>query len=157
MTIRLRVRPFGHPAERAGRLPWLVLAGLALLLLAVWNPLDAPGPVLCWLRRAVGLPCPLCGVTRGVALTLRGHPAEASAYNPLSAPVLFGGLALMAVWAFEYAANVRVTLELSRPWRWARAAAAVLALLGAWAYVLTYRREDDFARTWLGRALRLFW
>ena len=37
--------------------------------------------------RAFGIPCPLCGVTRGVALCLPGRPVEATSYNPLTVPI----------------------------------------------------------------------
>jgi hypothetical protein len=40
-----------------------------------------------------------------------------------------------------------------RPWRRVFFAGACLALVAAWAYLLVYRREDDFAASWLGRLL----
>jgi hypothetical protein len=49
----------------------------------------------CLFRRAFGLPCPACGMTRGVLLTLHGQIADALRVNP-AAPVLTLGVALFA-------------------------------------------------------------
>lgn len=139
---------FDSPRRRAERLVWLVLAGGALLLLALWSPVDRPGPVLCTLRLAVGLPCPFCGVTRGVALCLLGRPDEASSFNPLTVPFFLAGLALMAVWAYEWLTGRQVRVR----WRRPLAGLTLLGLILAanWAYLLLYRREDRFAGSWLG-------
>ena len=64
-------------------------------------------------------------------------------------------LALMAVWTIEYVVNARFVLSLSRPWRRLLWALAVLALLINWIYILRYRREDDFASSWLAVSLGL--
>src|SRR5262249_5706900 len=153
----IRRGSFDRPRQRAARLPRLVAAGLALLLLCLWNPVTRPGPVLCLSRLCFGIPCPLCGGTRGVALCLRGRPVEGSALNPLSVPALLLCVGLMGVWAYEYLSNTQVVMVWPRPWRSVFVAAAFVALLATWAYLLVYRREDDFATSWLGRVLRLFW
>jgi hypothetical protein len=49
----------------------------------------------CLFRRAFGLPCPACGMTRGVLLTLHGQFSDALRVNP-AAPVLTLGVALFA-------------------------------------------------------------
>ena len=49
----------------------------------------------CLFRRALGLPCPACGLTRGVLLTLHGQIADAMRVNP-AAPVLTLGVVLFA-------------------------------------------------------------
>ncbi len=87
MTALLHVRPCPHPSHRAGRLYRLgcVLAGFTLL--AVWDPVAHPGPKLCPLRWVVGLPCPTCGMTRGLAMCERGHFLDALWYNPLAVPL----------------------------------------------------------------------
>jgi hypothetical protein len=157
MIVRARLRPFESPRERAARLPWVVLLGLAYLALRLWDPATAPGPVLCGLRHAVALPCPLCGGTRGVALCLRGRPAEATASNPLAVPAAAGGLLLLGLWSFEYVRGAEVEFVWKRPWRVVFLTAAWAALLAAWAYLLLYRREDDFAASWLGRLIDVAW
>jgi hypothetical protein len=50
----------------------------------------------CLFRRAFGIPCPICGMTRGVLLTLDGHLGDALRLNP-AAPLLVAGLVLFAV------------------------------------------------------------
>src|SRR5262249_33575067 len=117
MIVRVRLRPFASRRDRAARLPLIVLAGLAFLGLCLWDPVAAPGPVLCLSRLAFAVPCPLCGGTRGVALCLRGRPLEASACNPLSAPAALLGAGLIALWSYEYLAGREVTFVWRRPWR----------------------------------------
>jgi hypothetical protein len=150
----LRARPFERPAERLGRLQRLSVALLGLTALAVWDPVAHPGPKVCLLRHAVGLPCPLCGLTRGVSCTLRGRCLEASVYNPLAVPVLLLLALLCVKWGAEYACGRRLEFRLSRRFTVAVVILAHLAVLAAWFYLLVYRREDDFAACWLGRLLR---
>jgi hypothetical protein len=138
------------------RLQRLCLAVLGWSLLAVWNPVTAPGPTLCGLRHLVGLPCPFCGVTRGVALTLRGRPAEASSYNPLAVPVVVLGAGLTLLWALEYTLDRRVVFTWRRPGLWTLRIVILIAVLATWAYVLRYRREDDFATSLMGRVLEMW-
>ena len=45
------------------------------------------GPVLCVFRGLTGVPCPGCGLTRGVAWLMRGKIGRAAEYHPL-APLL---------------------------------------------------------------------
>ena len=150
MSFRLRLVPFLRPRDRALRLPVIVVVGLAVLLVAVWNPVTTPGPKLCGARLAFGLPCPLCGGTRGAALALRGQIGESVAYNPLSIPALLFAFWLMGRAASEYVSGMQMILD--RP-RWLRVSTPYLisvALLGTWAYLLMYRIEDDFGASWLG-------
>jgi hypothetical protein len=49
----------------------------------------------CLFQRAFGVPCPACGMTRGVLLTLHGHVVDALSVNP-AAPVLTLGVVLFA-------------------------------------------------------------
>ena len=154
MSFRLRLVPFLHPRDRASRLLIVVVVGLAVLLVAVWNPVTTPGPTLCGARLAFGLPCPLCGGTRGAALALRGQIGESVGYNPLSIPALAFAAWLIGRAAFEYVSGKQVILD--RP-RWLRRSTPYLitaALLGTWVYLLLYRVEDDFAGSWLGMLLR---
>jgi hypothetical protein len=154
MKFRLRLVPFLSPRDRASRLPVIVIAGLAILVVAVWNPVTTPGPTLCGARLAFGIPCPLCGGTRGAALALRGRVRESVAYNPLAIPALGFAFWVAGRAAFEYVSGKQVILD--RP-RWLRRISPYLiacALLGTWAYLLLYRIEDDFGATWLGMLLR---
>jgi hypothetical protein len=49
----------------------------------------------CLFQRAFGVPCPICGMTRGVLLTLDGRISDALSVNP-AAPFLVAGVALFA-------------------------------------------------------------
>lgn len=151
MIVRVQREPFRDRSERLLRLQGFSLIALGVSTLVLWNPLTQPGPRLCLLRHAVGLPCPLCGMTRGVALCLRGRFEEASQFNPLAAPVLLLALGLAIKWAIEFVRGrhfkVLVPAWVSRQWL----QAAFLLVLVNWIYMLIYRREDPFLTTWLGQ------
>jgi hypothetical protein len=49
----------------------------------------------CGMRQAFGIPCPGCGMTRSVLLTLHGDVGAALAVNPVG-PVFVAGLLLLA-------------------------------------------------------------
>jgi hypothetical protein len=49
---------------------------------AVWPLLPAHPPLVCPLRAATGIPCPLCGMTRACVAAAHGHLATSLAFNP---------------------------------------------------------------------------
>jgi hypothetical protein len=49
----------------------------------------------CLFQRAFGVPCPACGLTRGVLLTLQGQLADALRLNP-AAPLIVAGVVASA-------------------------------------------------------------
>ena len=77
-----------------------VLASLALTRLAASADEAAVSfagrglPWLCPLRSLFGLPCPTCGMTRSVVLSLHGEWGRAAALNPAGPLLVFGLLAL---------------------------------------------------------------
>ncbi len=156
MTRLLKLRPFSHPSQRSSRLLMVgcALAGFAVAV--VWDPIAHPGPVCCLLRRSVGLPCPMCGMTRGVALCAHGRLFEATKCNPLAIPFCLLVGMMCAKWIFEVATGKSVGVILRPTGKKALWAGLYAALLATWAYLLVYRREDDFASTWLGQMLQLF-
>jgi hypothetical protein len=80
----------------------LRLAGLALVPAAVFlsvSPVDPVPP--CPLRTLTGIPCPLCGCTRGVIAAVHGHVGHALALNPASIGVLVLALLLVAGWRIQ--------------------------------------------------------
>ena len=71
------------------RWQWAALAAVAVALWA-WNP---PALPVCGFRWLTGLPCPLCGLTRGMFALAKGHVGEAlhwHALSPLAALMLLG-------------------------------------------------------------------
>jgi hypothetical protein len=122
-----------------------------IVLLIVWNPIESPGPKLCLLRHAVALPCPLCGLTRGVALCLRGHLFQAAVLNPLIL-LLVVLLPLLAVkWTVEYLGNCVLTVHWSERTGRVLLILLNLAVVLGWVYLLVWRREDEFTSSWLGK------
>jgi len=105
-----------HPAPQEGRrapsraisparsyaLVNLIMLGLALyglarptLQLAVGKDGESVLPA-CPSLRLLNRPCPLCGVTRGLAAVMRGRPEESATWNVLSGP-LFAVLILEVI------------------------------------------------------------
>jgi len=149
--IRVQRQPFRDRSERLLLLQGFSLIALGMTTLVIWNPLTQPGPRLCLLRHAVGLPCPLCGMTRGVALCLRGRFQEASLFNPLAGPVLLLAIALAVKWAVELAGGRRFEVLVPACVSRRLFQVAPLIVLANWIYMLVYRREDPFLTTWLGQ------
>jgi len=80
----------------------LRVAGMALVPAAVLlsvSPVDPVPP--CPLRTLTGIPCPLCGSTRGVIAAVHGHFGQALTLNPASIGVLVLALLLVAGWRVE--------------------------------------------------------
>jgi hypothetical protein len=57
-----------------------------LTLSAAWfyYPYCQTGPTLCIWKKLLGIPCPGCGLTRGVCFLVHGRWIEAVSFNPLS-------------------------------------------------------------------------
>jgi len=118
-------------------------AALARLLLSAdaervyW--LGRPIPLVCGFRRATGLPCPTCGLTRSMVLTL--HGSFGAAWHAMPAgPVLVLGALGIAVALVGYAAMAPGWRPAARrsTRRWmagaglAYGAVAVVMWLGGW-------------------------
>ena len=151
MIVRIQRPPLAKRSDRLSRLLGVGAIALGVTTLVVWNPVTQPGPKVCMLRHAVGLPCPLCGMTRGVALCLRGQFYEASLFNPLAGPVLALAIVLAVVWAIELAGGRRFDASVPRRLVRGMYRAAILLLLANWIFLIVYRREDAFGTTWLGQ------
>lgn len=61
----------------------LVARALLALVLALPPGRLEDALVLCPFRRATGVPCPVCGITRSWSATLRGRVWRALSYHPL--------------------------------------------------------------------------
>lgn len=157
MICCLHVEPSPHPLHRLGRLRRLSLSLAAVAGVVLWHPVARPGPVLCLMRNSFALPCPCCGMTRGVDLTLRGQPLEALALNPLILPFLLLLLLLRIKWGAEYALDRKIDLVFRPPYAQLLRPTLYLLLLADWTYLLMFHRDDPFASSWLGRFLHLFY
>src|SRR6185295_7860883 len=80
----------------------VALAQLIVVRLLFWSDgdrvlfLGTPFGTDCAFRMRFGIPCPGCGLTRSVALTLYGHIAPAFELNPLG-PMAILGLVLLSI------------------------------------------------------------
>jgi hypothetical protein len=109
-----------------------LLAGIALLGASLVRAERLEGStVLCPFRRATGLPCPACGVTRSWSAALRGRLGDSVSYHPLGLPALAAACCL--------AMGVEFDNEDLPAWTRSRALPAVLAAtwLGVWVARLT--------------------
>lgn len=122
----------------------LMEAALARLLLRADEArvyiLGRPINWVCGLQSHFGLPCPTCGLTRSVVLSLRGEVGKAWHLAPAGPAAVFGCLALAAVLLVLAFAQWRVARGWERAATWCirRGAlvytcAAVLVWLGGWA------------------------
>ena len=87
----------------------LTAAGLAALAVVAghWDPVAHPGPTLCLFKRATGLDCPACGLTRAAALAARGEFTAALAMNPGVFVVAAAVAAAWLVWGLRLATGRR--------------------------------------------------
>jgi hypothetical protein len=74
-------------------------AGAGVLALAAVRP-DVAGDagIACPLRTLTGIPCPFCGMTRGVTAAVRGDLAHAVVLNPGSVLLVLAAVALLLMW-----------------------------------------------------------
>jgi hypothetical protein len=66
------------------------MVGIALAGPAIGSP-----GVACPLRATTGVPCPFCGMTRGVTDAVRGHVATAALLNPGSVLLVLAAIGLL--------------------------------------------------------------
>lgn len=109
---------------------WLGLVWLAQRLV--------PHAVVCMFRRLTGMPCPSCGLTRGVMAVARGDLARGLAFNPLLLTALF---LFLAATALRLVAGRAPRLGLTPRERRVAFAFALLLLAANWVYVLRTDRE----------------
>ena len=86
----------------------LRVAGAGMLAIAAvrpWLPATLGPP--CPLRTVIGVPCPFCGMTRGVTALVHGHVSAAFTYNPGAFLVVAMALVLLVAWRWQ---RVRIPL-----------------------------------------------
>jgi hypothetical protein len=77
-------------------------AGAAVLAIAAVRPLlpSTLGPP-CPLRTVTGIPCPFCGMTRGVTALVHGQVSSAFSYNPGAFLVVATAVVLLIAWRWQ--------------------------------------------------------
>jgi len=97
---------FGHQYLSSRLAGIFLFLGLILLRIAAWadaNQVWLFGRQLnwgCWFKEHYGFPCPTCGMTRSVILTMHGDFHNAFLLNP-AGPFLIAGLLLVALIALR--------------------------------------------------------
>src|SRR5580704_18325295 len=100
------------------QLRWIGAAMLGVAAVRPLLPVEVVPP--CPLRTLTGVPCPLCGMTRGVTAAVHGQIGHALFLNPGSIAAVILAIVVLLAWRTE-----RVTL---RVWM----VVAVLGLLWSW-------------------------
>jgi hypothetical protein len=80
----------------------LRVAGAGMLAIAAvrpWLPATLGPP--CPLRTVTGVPCPFCGMTRGVTALVHGHVSDAFTYNPGAFLVVAMAIVLLVAWRWQ--------------------------------------------------------
>jgi hypothetical protein len=88
---------------------------------AVWPLLPVHPPLVCPLRAATGVPCPLCGMTRACVAAAHGHLAASLAFNPAGVLVVLAAVValLRPHWLTRVRAPAWVLLAaISALWIW---------------------------------------
>lgn len=102
--MKVRARAYSlinQPGTAAGAAGLMLGAGLLLVRAVASADLDSVtvgGHAFhwgCWFRQSFGVPCPACGLTRSVLLTLHGQLQMAWQLNP-AGPLLTLGLCVLA-------------------------------------------------------------
>ena len=103
----------------------------ALCVCAVTDPSQPAAWIFCPFRLLTGLPCPLCGMTRGLASLLRGRWHDALAFHVFSPFVL----AAITAWILIETGQALRLWNAHRIGLWALRPAPWLAFIGVcWIY-----------------------
>jgi hypothetical protein len=117
------------PVDRSGpQLTWLTAGGLlvgAALVVTGPLPIDLHGPL-----HHLGIMDPVCGMTRGVIWTLRGHLGRAWTYNPASPLLVAGALAVLVRAGIGWRTGRWLTVTVRDDWL--LRVVAVVAVLALW-------------------------
>jgi hypothetical protein len=82
----------------------LRFGGAAMLGIAAVRPmLPAAVPLgpPCPLRTFTGIPCPFCGMTRGVTALVHGHVSAAFSFNPGAFLIVSVAIVLLIAWRWQ--------------------------------------------------------
>jgi len=123
--------------------PFLQIAllggGVVALLAARFFPFAALPP-LCGFKFLTGLPCLTCGMTRSWVHLAHGRLVDAWAMSPLGAVLFVATIVAMAYGFARIAGLPALRVDLGARSRWIVRAAAVLAVLANWGWVVSAGR-----------------
>jgi len=94
--------PAGRSSSLTIDLKPLRVAGAGMFAVAAvrpWLPATIGPP--CPLRTVTGVPCPFCGMTRGVTALVHGQLSAAFSYNPGAFLVVAMALVLLVAWRWQ--------------------------------------------------------
>ena len=124
---------------RLARLFALAVLSAGLYGIYLWNPAQNGGPLMCPMQWLFDLPCPFCGISRGLGVLLHGDIYQGFVYNPLSVALLLGALALWIVWCLECVFQSRAVISVSpQSKRWLNIG-VITSLIVVWGYLLLCR------------------
>ena len=139
--MKLSWRPL-IPGERDPELIWGSVLLAAGFMTVAWLSAKLPTP-LCPLHSLTGLPCPTCGMTRGLGCLFRGNLEAAFLFNPLGMMLFLG-----AAFYILYAAIVVIGRLPRLRWKQIPATTAFRLRIGAviliatnWAYLILRERS----------------
>jgi hypothetical protein len=140
-------RFFARPGAPAGFTGTLI--ALQLILWRVVGSASADSVSLvghelhwgCLFKQLFGIPCPTCGMTRSVLLTLHGHIGQAWTLNPAGTLMVFGTILFgAAMFLLMFYQQTQTPISVERVERKIRhgaltyAALLIVVLLGHWFY-----------------------
>jgi len=96
------------PLEMHNQRSLRVIAAGLVGVAAVWPLLPVHTGIVCPLRAATGIPCPLCGMTRACVAAVHGHLATSLAFNPAGILVVLA--ALVALLRPQLLTRIRVPM-----------------------------------------------
>jgi hypothetical protein len=96
------------PLEMHNQRSLRVIAAGLVGVAAVWPLLPVHPGIVCPLRAATGIPCPLCGMTRACVAAVHGHLATSLAFNPAGILVVLA--ALVALLRPQLLTRIRVPM-----------------------------------------------
>jgi hypothetical protein len=92
---------------------------------------------VCWFYHATGIPCPACGSWTCLQNLVRGRVHEAWLASPLATACVFLATGYMLCsWTVVLFRLPRLRIEMTKSGKWAIAAAATVAVLANWAYLI---------------------
>ena len=137
----------GFAATLLGAVLLLELAAMRVIFTADNNFAYFVGhriQVVCAARQHFGVPCPTCGLTRGIVLSLHGHIGEAWRLSPAGPLAVLGMLGMgFTLLAFGRLERRRTSDDLSRIKCWiersalAYGALATVIWISSWVSVIT--------------------